>query len=88
MLRLCGAAKQGILSDTRRVLNSCISPVNGVPSITARNLPLVTIIMNAPKHQGVREDWLREARGRKAQRAITDPAVLRHLDRWHDTLVS
>lgn len=88
MLRLCGAAKQGILPDTRRVLNSCISTVNGAPSITARNLPLVTIIMNAPKHRGVREDWLREARRRKGQRAITDPAVLRHLDRWHDTLVS
>jgi putative two-component system response regulator len=45
MLRLCGAAKQGILPDTRRVLNSCISTVNGAPSITARNRPLVTIIM-------------------------------------------
>jgi hypothetical protein len=62
-----------ILADTRRVLNSCISTVNGAPSITARNLPLVTIIMNASKHRGSE----RPGFGRLADEEANAPSPIR-----------
>lgn len=82
MLRLCGAAKDGLVPNLERVLRSTVRTVNGERGVAGRHLPFLSIVVRSVSEPAVLVQWLEWARHRKGRAGIRDPVVLLRLARW------
>ena len=80
MLQLCIAAKDGTLTNSKKILGRCLGYFNGARVIEARYLPLLRLMLGCDSNRRDSATWLADIlQPKRAQLHIRDPVVVQFL---------